>query len=62
MSGAQPDLSLIAEQQRRILSGTRRTRDQLAALVVIATQLGHKMEATLAEMRAMNEADRVRDA
>jgi hypothetical protein len=61
-----PDLSLIARQQRQILSELGTIRDDLAVLTAIAMRQDGTLAGLLAEVRAMHSqhsrlANRVRD-
>jgi len=61
-----PDLSLLARQQRQILTEMGSMRDDLAVLTAIAMRQDGPLAALLAEVRAMHSqhsrlANRVRD-
>jgi len=61
-----PDLSLLARQQRQILTEMGSMRDDLAVLTAIAMRQDGTLGALLAEVRAMHAqhsrlANRVRD-
>jgi len=61
-----PDLSLLAHQQRQILTEMGSMRDDLAVLTAIAMRQDGPLAALLAEVRAMHSqhsrlANRVRD-
>jgi len=66
MSDDSPDLSLLARQQRQLLSEMGSLRDDLAVLTAIAMRQDGTMAALLTEVRAMHAqhsrlANRVRD-
>jgi hypothetical protein len=63
---ATPDLSLLARQQRQLLSEVGTIRDDLAVLTAIAMRQDGTLSALLVEARAMHSqhsrlANRVRD-
>ncbi len=66
MSDDSPDLSLLARQQRQLLSEMGTLRDDLAVLTAIAMRQDGTMAALLTGVRAMHAqhsrlANRVRD-
>jgi hypothetical protein len=67
MSGANPvDLTLIAHQQRQIITDIASMRDDMAVLTAIAMRQDGTLTALLTEIRAMHSqhsrlANRVRD-
>jgi len=61
-----PDLSLLARQQRQILSEVGSIRDDLAVLTAVAMRQDGTLSSLLVEVRAMHSqhsrlANRVRD-